>query len=44
MLWLRAYVAGSIPDSDKKDLFYNLIRMYWTLNSIYVQFEHQFPK
>ena len=44
ILWLRKYVAGSIPDGDKKVFFYNLVMMYWTLNSIYVQFEYQCPK
>ena len=44
MLWFRTYVAGSIPDGDKKVFFYNLVIMYWTLNSIYVQFEYQCPK
>ena len=24
--------------------FYNLVIMYWTLNSIYMQFEYQYPK
>ena len=24
--------------------FYNLVIMYWTLNSIYMQFEHQYSK
>ena len=24
--------------------FYNLVIMYWTLNSIYMQFECQYPK
>ena len=23
---------------------YNLVIMYWTLNSIYMQFEYQYPK
>ena len=44
ILWLRTYVAGSIPDGDKKVFIYNLVIMYWTLNSIYIQFEHQSPK
>ena len=25
-------------------VFYNLVIMYWTLNSIYMQFEYQYPK
>ena len=24
--------------------YYNLVVMYWTLNSIYMQFEYQYPK
>ena len=27
-----------------KNFFYNLVIMYWTLNSIYMQFEYQYPK
>ena len=37
------YVAGSIPVATIK-FFYNLVIMYWTLNSIYMQFEYQYPK
>ena len=44
ILWHRAFVAGSIPDGDKKVFFHNLAIMYWTLNCIYVQFEYQCPK
>ena len=44
ILWHRTSVAGSIPDGDKKVIFYNLVTMYWTLNSIYVQFEYQCPE
>ena len=43
-LWLRTYVAGSNPDGDKIFFYYYLVIMYWTLNSIYVQFEYQCPK
>ena len=25
-------------------IFINLVIMYWTLNSIYMQFEYQYPK
>ena len=39
IFWLRTSIAGSIPDGDKKVFFYNLVKMYWTLNNIYVQFE-----
>ena len=38
------YVTGSNPHDDSKVFFYNLIIMYWTLNSIYMQFECQCPK
>ena len=34
---------GFNPLSVKK-VFYNLVIMYWTLNSIYVLFEYQCPK
>ena len=44
ILWFRAYVPGSKPHGDNKVLFYNLVIMYWTLNSIYMQFECQYPK
>ena len=27
-----------------RKFFYNLVIMYWTLNSIYMQFEYQCPK
>ena len=35
---------GFNPYGDKKVFFYNLVIMYWTLNSIYMQFEYQYPK
>ena len=35
---------GFNPHGDKKVFFYNLVIMYWTLNSIYMQFEYQCPK
>ena len=28
----------------RKFFFINLVIMYWTLNSIYMQFEYQYPK
>ena len=43
ILWHRTSVAGSTPDGDE-NVFYNLLIMYWTLNSIYVQFEYQCPE
>ena len=39
----RTYVMSSIPVATIK-FFYNLVIMYWTLNSIYMQFECQYPK
>ena len=33
---------GFDPHGDKK-VVYNLVIMYWTLNSIYMQFEYQYP-
>ena len=30
--------------SRVQTFFYNLVIMYWTLNSIYMQFECQYPK
>ena len=44
MLWFRTHVADSIPNGDKKVFFINLVIMYWTLNSIYMQFEYQYSK
>ena len=38
------YVAGSIPMTSRKFFFINLVIMYWTLNSINMQFEYQYPK
>ena len=36
---------GFNPHDEKKVfLKYNLVIMYWTLNSIYMQFEYQYPK
>ena len=35
---------GFNPHGDKKVFFNNLIIMYWTLISIYMQFEYQNPK
>ena len=32
------------PHDVKKVFFINLVIMYWTLNSIYMQFEYQYPK
>ena len=34
---------GFNPHDDNK-VFYNLVIMYCTLNSIYMQFEYQYPK
>ena len=44
ILWFRTYVPGSNPHDDNKVLFINLVIMYWTLNSTYMQFEYQYPK
>ena len=38
------YVMGSIPVATIKFFLINLVIMYWTLNSIYMQFECQYPK
>ena len=35
---------GFDPHGDKKVYFINLVIMYWTLNSIYMQFECQYSK
>ena len=35
---------GFNPRWRQESFFYNLVIMYWTLNSIYVQFEYQCPK
>ena len=35
----RSYVIGSIPVATIYMFFLNLVIMYWTLNSIYMQFE-----
>ena len=36
---------GFNPHGDKKSFFFiNLVIMYWTLNSIYMQFGYQYPK
>ena len=34
---------GFNPHEDKT-FFYNLVIMYWTLNTIYMQFEHQYRR
>ena len=44
ILWFRTYVPGSNPHDVDKVFFYNLVIMYWTLKSIYMQFEGQYPK
>ena len=31
-------------NGDNKVFFIHLVVMYWTLNSIYMQFEYQYPK
>ena len=43
ILWFRTYVAGSIPVATIS-FFKNLVIMYWTLKSIYIQFECQYSK
>ena len=35
---------GFNPRGDRKVFFHNLVMMYWTLNSIYMQFEYQHSK
>ena len=35
---------GFNPHGDTKVFFINLVIMHWTLNSIYMQFEYQYPK
>ena len=35
---------GFDPHGDNKVFFINLEMMYWTLNSIYMQFEYQYSK
>ena len=35
---------GFDPHGDKKVFSINLVILYWTLNSIYMQVEYQFPK
>ena len=35
---------GFNPLGGNKVFFYNLVIMYWTLNSIYMQFGYQYPK
>ena len=35
---------GFKPHGEKKGFLYNLVIVYWTLNSIYMQFEYQYPK
>ena len=35
----RTYVIGSNPVATIKFFLINLVIMYWTLNSIYMQFE-----
>ena len=42
ILWFRTYVAGSIPVATIKFLIINLVIMYWTLSTIYMQFECQY--
>ena len=43
ILWFRTYVPGPIPVATIT-FFYNLVIMYWTLSSIYMQFEYQYSK
>ena len=35
---------GFNPHGDNNFFFNNLVIMYWTLNSIYMQFEYKYPK
>ena len=35
---------GFNPHGDNKVFFINLVIMYWTLNSIYMQFEYHYSK
>ena len=35
---------GFNPHGDNKVFFINLVTMYWTLKSIYTQFEYQYSK
>ena len=35
---------GFDPHGDKIVFFINLVIIYWTLNSIYMQFEYQYSK
>ena len=44
ILLFRTYVPGSNPHNDNKYFFINLVIMFWTLNSIYMQFECQYSK
>ena len=44
ILWFRTYVPSSIPNGDNESFFYNMVIVYWTLISIYMQFEYQYPK
>ena len=44
ILWFRTYVPGSNPHDDNYFFFINLVKMYWTSNSVYRQFEYQYPK
>ena len=37
-MWFRTYVPGSSPMATIKFFFINLVIMYWTFNSIYMQF------
>ena len=44
ILWFRTYVPGWILTVTRKLFFINLVITYWTLNSIYMQFEYQYSK
>ena len=44
ILWFRTYVVGSTPMATINLFFYNLVIMYRTLKSIYMQFEYKYPK
>ena len=44
ILWFRTYVLGSIPVATIKIFLINLVIIYWTLNSVHMQFEYQYSK
>ena len=44
VLRFRTNVRHEFDSRVDNKVFYNLVIMYWTLNSIYMQFECQYPK